>query len=88
MQKKWFCHFDDDTYVNVPGLLSLLDKFNPDGSVYVGRAPSKQIFVSTRIYDEKTFTKKLAYVDEQVRIIQYVVCTAQCTRVELRLFSL
>ncbi|XP_043471367.1 fringe glycosyltransferase isoform X2 [Leptopilina heterotoma] len=35
--KKWFCHFDDDNYVNVPRLLKLLDNYNPREDWYLGR---------------------------------------------------
>ncbi|KAK1124813.1 hypothetical protein K0M31_006173, partial [Melipona bicolor] len=33
----WFCHFDDDNYVNVPRLLKLLDNYNPREDWYLGR---------------------------------------------------
>ncbi|KZC14509.1 Fringe glycosyltransferase, partial [Dufourea novaeangliae] len=35
--RKWFCHFDDDNYVNVPRLLKLLDNYNPREDWYLGR---------------------------------------------------
>ncbi|KAJ8682857.1 hypothetical protein QAD02_018649 [Eretmocerus hayati] len=35
--KKWFCHFDDDNYVNVPRLVKLLDNYNPREDWYLGR---------------------------------------------------
>ncbi|KOB72460.1 Fringe, partial [Operophtera brumata] len=35
--KKWFCHFDDDNYVNVPRLVSVLQKYNNQGDWYLGR---------------------------------------------------
>ncbi|XP_014205233.1 fringe glycosyltransferase isoform X2 [Copidosoma floridanum] len=38
---KWFCHFDDDNYVNVARLLKLLDNYNPREDWYLGR-PSIQ----------------------------------------------
>lgn len=34
---RWFCHFDDDNYVNVPRLLKLLDNYNPREDWYLGR---------------------------------------------------
>lgn len=34
---KWFCHFDDDNYVNVHTLVKTLKKFNPLENVYLGR---------------------------------------------------
>ncbi|XP_029016289.1 beta-1,3-N-acetylglucosaminyltransferase manic fringe [Betta splendens] len=36
--KRWFCHVDDDNYVNAEALRSLLSTFPQDGDVYVGRA--------------------------------------------------
>ncbi|KFM56565.1 Fringe glycosyltransferase, partial [Stegodyphus mimosarum] len=35
--KKWFCHFDDDNYVNVPRLLKLLQAYNPQEDWYLGK---------------------------------------------------
>ncbi|KAM9792305.1 beta-1,3-N-acetylglucosaminyltransferase manic fringe [Neosynchiropus ocellatus] len=35
--KRWFCHVDDDNYVNPKALLSLLSGFPRDGDVYVGK---------------------------------------------------
>ncbi|XP_004639610.1 beta-1,3-N-acetylglucosaminyltransferase radical fringe [Octodon degus] len=35
--RKWFCHVDDDNYVNPPGLLQLLSTFSPNQDVYLGR---------------------------------------------------
>ncbi|XP_059003885.1 beta-1,3-N-acetylglucosaminyltransferase radical fringe isoform X2 [Mustela lutreola] len=35
--RKWFCHVDDDNYVNPRGLLRLLSTFSPSQDVYLGR---------------------------------------------------
>ncbi|KAG8507567.1 Beta-1,3-N-acetylglucosaminyltransferase radical fringe [Galemys pyrenaicus] len=35
--RKWFCHVDDDNYVNPQGLLQLLSAFSPSQDVYLGR---------------------------------------------------
>ncbi|XP_059480557.1 fringe glycosyltransferase [Neocloeon triangulifer] len=35
--KKWFCHFDDDNYVNIPKLLSTLGKYSPQEDWYLGK---------------------------------------------------
>lgn len=35
--KKWFCHFDDDNYVNVPRLLEILSNYNPQEDWYLGK---------------------------------------------------
>jgi len=34
---RWFCHVDDDNYVNVPALDELLKMYNPIGDWYLGR---------------------------------------------------
>lgn len=34
---RWFCHFDDDNYVNVPQLLKLLQSYNPQEDWYLGK---------------------------------------------------
>ncbi|CAG0914759.1 unnamed protein product, partial [Notodromas monacha] len=33
----WFCHFDDDNYVNVPKLVKLLGRYDPQENVYLGK---------------------------------------------------
>ncbi|XP_064126554.1 beta-1,3-N-acetylglucosaminyltransferase radical fringe isoform X2 [Loxodonta africana] len=35
--RKWFCHVDDDNYVNPGSLLRLLASFSPSQDVYLGR---------------------------------------------------
>ncbi|XP_064225551.1 beta-1,3-N-acetylglucosaminyltransferase radical fringe isoform X2 [Aotus nancymaae] len=35
--RKWFCHVDDDNYVNPKSLLHLLSSFSPSQDVYLGR---------------------------------------------------
>ncbi|XP_055620559.1 fringe glycosyltransferase [Toxorhynchites rutilus septentrionalis] len=35
--KKWWCHFDDDNYVNVPRLVRLLDEYSPTQDWYLGK---------------------------------------------------
>lgn len=35
--KKWFCHFDDDNYVNVPRLVTLLQRYDPLEDWYLGK---------------------------------------------------
>ncbi|XP_013402809.1 beta-1,3-N-acetylglucosaminyltransferase lunatic fringe [Lingula anatina] len=36
-QKRWFCHVDDDTYVNVPKLLEMLQNYNHTDDWYIGK---------------------------------------------------
>lgn len=35
---KRFCHFDDDNYLNVNNLLSLLNKYNSSEYYYLGKS--------------------------------------------------
>ncbi len=37
MSCRWFCHFDDDVYVNVPTLMAMLHRYNSTDSLYLGR---------------------------------------------------
>ena len=39
---QWFCHFDDDVYVNVPQLSKLLQQYDPHQPYYIGKWPSKK----------------------------------------------
>ena len=37
---RWFCHIDDDMYINIPLLVSTLQKYNPFQEFrYIGRHP-------------------------------------------------
>ena len=33
---QWYCHIDDDAYVNVPQLGKLLQKYDPHQTQYIG----------------------------------------------------
>lgn len=46
---RWFCHFDDDNYVNIPKLVELLDNYRPTMDWYLGK-PS--IASPLEIYDD------------------------------------
>ncbi len=34
---RWFCHLDDDNYLNVKQLYNFLEKYNPTKSYYFGK---------------------------------------------------
>ena len=34
---RWFCHFDDDNYVNLPNLVALLQNYNHSDDWYLGK---------------------------------------------------
>lgn len=54
-KKKWFCHVDDDNYVNVPALDELLKMYNPIGDWYLGRTSTpKPLQIRTK-FQKTTF---------------------------------
>ncbi|KAL1491921.1 hypothetical protein ABEB36_012441 [Hypothenemus hampei] len=52
-EKKWFCHFDDDNYVNVPKLVRFLGDYNPREDWYLGK-PSIQAPLEIVSKDKKS----------------------------------
>ncbi|XP_038639744.1 beta-1,3-N-acetylglucosaminyltransferase lunatic fringe-like [Scyliorhinus canicula] len=52
---KWFCHVDDDNYVNMRALLNLLSSFSPTQDIYIGK-PSldRPIEASEKLPNNKT----------------------------------
>ena len=38
---RWFCHFDDDNYVNVEALVRTLENFDPEKDWYLGKTSIK-----------------------------------------------
>ena len=38
---QWYCHFDDDMYVNIPALGKLLEQYDPHQPYYIGRWPKE-----------------------------------------------
>ncbi|XP_026475072.1 fringe glycosyltransferase-like [Ctenocephalides felis] len=55
--KRWFCHFDDDNYVNVPKLVQMLSGYSPQMDWYLGR-PS--IRAPLEIMQKERFFKRKA----------------------------
>uniref|UniRef100_H0XCV8 Beta-1,3-N-acetylglucosaminyltransferase n=1 Tax=Otolemur garnettii TaxID=30611 RepID=H0XCV8_OTOGA len=55
--RKWFCHVDDDNYVNPESLLHLLSSFSPSQDIYLGR-PSLDhpIEATERVHGGRTAT--------------------------------
>ncbi|XP_075686467.1 beta-1,3-N-acetylglucosaminyltransferase lunatic fringe [Rhinoderma darwinii] len=52
--KKWFCHVDDDNYVNVKTLIKLLSRYSHTNDIYIGK-PSldRPIQATERISESK-----------------------------------
>ncbi len=65
---RWYCHFDDDVYVNIPNLESLLSEHDPiRDKVYLGRWPLAADHMKV---DEKHFRKSFPdHVREREREI-------------------
>ena len=40
-EKRWFCHMDDDNYVNIPKLIKLLQRYNHTEDWYLGKLTRK-----------------------------------------------
>ncbi|CAG9865557.1 unnamed protein product [Phyllotreta striolata] len=57
--KRWFCHFDDDNYVNVPRLVRFLGDYNPKDEWYLGK-PSIQAPLEI-VKKEKKTVKKIKF---------------------------
>lgn len=53
--KKWFCHFDDDNYVNVPRLVEVLQRYDYKEDWYLGRT---SVYKPVRIYQKSKKSKK------------------------------
>lgn len=56
--KRWFCHMDDDTYLNVPKLIELLQKYNHTSDWYLGKPSLKH---PIEIEDRANPGQKLAF---------------------------
>lgn len=50
-QHKWFCHFDDDNYVNINRLVELLSQYDSHDDWYLGKPSIRQ---PLQIIDRKT----------------------------------
>ncbi len=43
MSSRWYCHFDDDVFVNSEALGSLLSGYNPESeNLYIGHVPPQE----------------------------------------------
>lgn len=60
--KRWFCHVDDDNYLNPEALLSLLQSFPQSGELYVGRASlDRPITAHELVGGNKTVTREVRF---------------------------
>ena len=39
---RWFCHFDDDNYVNLPNLVSFLERYDAGEPHYLGKSSRRR----------------------------------------------
>ena len=54
-KERWFCHLDDDNYLNTPALLALLSNYRSDRDWYLGKA---SISNPLEILDQRNKDKK------------------------------
>ena len=54
---QWFCHFDDDIYVNILQLSRLLKKYDSRKPYYVGKWPANKRHGAVNIPVSETLTK-------------------------------
>ncbi|XP_056390965.1 beta-1,3-N-acetylglucosaminyltransferase lunatic fringe [Hyla sarda] len=52
--KKWFCHVDDDNYVNIKTLLKLLSRYLHTNDVYIGKPSLDRPIQATERINEST----------------------------------
>lgn len=57
--KKWWCHADDDTYLNINLLVKLLSKYDPSMDWYIGRPSTSQPLTVVDKNDVEIFNSKL-----------------------------
>ncbi|XP_041839909.1 beta-1,3-N-acetylglucosaminyltransferase manic fringe [Melanotaenia boesemani] len=58
--KRWFCHVDDDNYVNPGALISLLSSFPQEGDIYIGK-PSLDKPITAHELLEGNTTKEVRF---------------------------
>ncbi|KAK2817325.1 hypothetical protein Q5P01_025516 [Channa striata] len=59
--KKWFCHVDDDNYLNVDALLRLLSQYGSTQDVYIGRPSLERPIEATEMLSASTEMKKVRF---------------------------
>ncbi|GAU91514.1 hypothetical protein RvY_03752 [Ramazzottius varieornatus] len=55
---QWFCHFDDDNYVNIPNLVSLLERYNAEEASYLGKSSRARTRLTNVITGDGKSTEK------------------------------
>ncbi|XP_077574471.1 beta-1,3-N-acetylglucosaminyltransferase lunatic fringe-like [Stigmatopora nigra] len=55
--KKWFCHVDDDNYLNISALLRLLSQYSHQNDVYIGRPSLERPLEATEILPNSKMRK-------------------------------
>ncbi|XP_065891470.1 beta-1,3-N-acetylglucosaminyltransferase manic fringe-like isoform X2 [Dysidea avara] len=81
---QWFCHVDDDIYVNVPQLSKLLKQYDPRLPFYIGKFPAVQLRKSLMKVESPvrmSFTKN-GYPVKQIHF-QYATGATYCISHEL-----
>lgn len=73
---RWFCHVDDDNYVNVPRLARLLGTLNYQQDWYLGkpsiRAPLEILDRESKARSKVRFCDCLSVVESEFRIATFL----------------
>ena len=77
---RWYCHFDDDHYVNIPALVPALREAmnkSSDGGVYFGRWPEEKTKKTPKGFRVSLISPKCT--PSEPLHFTYVMSTIQCT---------
>lgn len=70
---RWYCHFDDDMYVNIPVLLSSLGEHDPlQQRVYIGQWPLAAEHLSVPQRFSQTFPRPVSDSDTVVHVDSFL----------------
>lgn len=53
---RWFCHFDDDNYVNTQALVKILQKYNHQNDWYLGK---RTVPVQVKLYMDSPYEQNV-----------------------------
>nr|XP_057902652.1 beta-1,3-N-acetylglucosaminyltransferase lunatic fringe-like isoform X2 [Doryrhamphus excisus] len=60
-ERKWFCHVDDDNYLNVGALLRLLSQYSSRRDVYLGRPSLERPLEASEELSNASETRKVSF---------------------------
>ncbi|XP_065907341.1 beta-1,3-N-acetylglucosaminyltransferase lunatic fringe-like isoform X2 [Dysidea avara] len=66
---QWYCHFDDDVYVNVPQLSHVLQQYDPHKPFYIGKYP----WDLRKAFEKKPYVQISTWTARQIQKMKYPV---------------